>query len=209
MTPPTVNAYYDPQTNSINFPAGRLQPPWYDPKADPAVNYGGIGSVIGHELTHGFDDAGRQYDARGNLADWWTKEDAAQFGRRSECFVQQYGDYTVADGAHLDGRLTLGENIADNGGLRLSYLALIGLIGDKAQGKLDGYTPRQRFFLNFAQTRCSVERDQFALSMVRVDPHSPGKYRVNGTVSNMSEFQYAFACKAGQPMVRENACRIW
>jgi endothelin-converting enzyme/putative endopeptidase len=209
MSPPTVNAYYDPQNNNINFPAGILQPPFFDPKIDDAVNLGAIGAVIGHELTHGFDDQGRQFDAEGNMTDWWTAQDAKEFEKRAECIAQQYGDYTAVADVKLNGKLTLGENVADNGGLRIAYMALMDLLAGKTSPKIDGYTPEQRFFLGWAQVWCTADRDETARLRAITDPHSPGKYRVNGTLSNMPEFQKAFGCKAGQPMVSPNACRVW
>ncbi|HVT91282.1 MAG TPA: M13 family metallopeptidase [Bryobacteraceae bacterium] len=209
MTPPTVNAYYDPQMNNINFPAGILQPPFYDNKMDDAVNYGGIGAVIGHELTHGFDDEGRQFDAEGNLKDWWTPEDAKEFEKRAECFVKEYSSFETIPGVHLNGKLTLGENTADNGGLRLAFMALMDTLKEKPAGKIDGYTPEQRFFLGWGQVWCQNQTPEVARLRANVDPHSPGKFRVNGVVSNMPEFQKAFACRAEQPMVRQPACRVW
>ncbi|HYZ85454.1 MAG TPA: M13 family metallopeptidase [Bryobacteraceae bacterium] len=209
MTPPTVNAYYHPLQNNINFPAGILQPPFFETSMDDAVNYGGIGAVIGHELTHGFDDQGRQFDAHGNLKDWWTEEDAREFSKRTECFVNQYGSY-VADGdVKQNGKLTLGENVADNGGLRLAHMALMKALANKPAQKKDGFTPEQRFFLGFAQIWCTNATPQFQRMQAQTDPHSLPKYRVNGTVSNMPEFQKAFSCTQGQPMVREPACRVW
>ncbi|MGH9632020.1 MAG: M13 family metallopeptidase, partial [Bryobacteraceae bacterium] len=208
MTPPTVNAYYDPQNNNINFPAGILQPPFYDNKIDDAVNFGGIGAVIGHELTHGFDDEGRKFDAKGNLQDWWTEKDAMEFEERAKCFQEQYAGYTTVGDLTLNGKLTLGENVADNGGLRIAYMALLDTLEGK-QEKIDGFTPEQRLFLGWGQIWCTNYRDEALRLRTQTDPHSPGKYRVNGVVSNMPEFQKAFACKAGQPMVRENACRVW
>jgi putative endopeptidase len=210
MTPPTVNAYYDPQNNNINFPAGILQPPFYDAKLDPAVNFGAIGAVIGHELTHGFDDEGSQFDARGNLENWWTEKDRKAFEQRTECMAKQYSEYVAVDDVKLNGKLTLGENVADNGGLRIAYMALVDVLGGKPGNKIDGYTPEQRFFLGWAQIWCTNMRDEQRRMYAQVDPHSPGQWRVNGTVSNMPEFQKAFGCKAGEPMVRsENACRVW
>ena len=209
MTPPTVNAYYSPLQNNINFPAGILQPPFFDMKLDDAVNFGGIGAVIGHELTHGFDDSGRKFDGDGNLRDWWTEEDGKEFDRRAECFVQQYGSYEPTSGAKLNGKLTLGENVADNGGLRIAYMALIDTLAGKPAAPIDGFTPEQRLFLGWAQVWCGTATAEERRLRVRTDPHSPGEFRVNGTVSNMPEFQKAFSCQAGQPMVRENACRIW
>jgi putative endopeptidase len=209
MTPPTVNAYYDPQMNNINFPAGILQPPFYDNKMDDAVNYGGIGAVIGHELTHGFDDQGRQFDAKGNLTDWWTETDAKEFENRAGCIEKEYGSFVVDGDLKLNGKLTEGENVADNGGLRLAHMALMDVLGGKKPAKIDGLTADQRFFLGFAQIWCTNMRDQAMRLRAQTDPHSLPQYRVNGTVSNMPEFQNAFSCKVGQPMVRENACRVW
>jgi len=209
MSQPTVNAYYDPQQNNINFPAGILQPPFYDNKMDDAVNYGGIGSVIGHELTHGFDDEGRQFDAKGNLRDWWTDADAKAFDERAQCLVKQYGGYTAVDDVKLNGKLTLGENTADNGGLRLAYMAFMDKLGGKEPPPKDGFTAAQRFFLGWGQIWCQNMRPESARLRAQTDPHSPGAERVNGTVSNMPEFQKAFACMTGQPMVRGPACRVW
>ena len=208
MTPPTVNAYYDPQMNNINFPAGILQPPFFDSTMDDAVNFGGIGMVIGHELTHGFDDEGRQFDAKGNLQDWWTSVDAKEFQQRAACVDDQYASFTVAPGAHINGKLTLGENTADNGGARVALMALLNTIG-KDMKKVDGFTPEQRFFLAFGQVWCSNEREEALRLQVATDPHSPPKFRVNGVVQNMPEFQKAFSCKVGQPMVKQNVCRVW
>jgi putative endopeptidase len=209
MTPPTVNAYYYPPENNINFPAGILQPPFFDNKVDAAVNHGGIGSVVGHELTHGFDDQGRKFDPQGNLKDWWTPEDAKEFEMRAQCFIDEYSSFTPIDGVHLNGKLTLGENTADNGGVRLSFMALMETLKDKPQPKIDGYTPEQRFFLNWGQIWCQNVRPEMSRMLVQVDPHSPGRERVNGVVQNMPEFRNAFACRVGQPMVREPACRVW
>ena len=210
MTPPTVNAYYDPQNNNINFPAGILQPPFYDTKLDPAVNFGAIGAVIGHELTHGFDDQGSQFDAKGNLDNWWTEKDRKEFENRTQCVQEQYGGYTAVDDVKLNGKLTLGENVADNGGLRIAYLALMDVLGGKRVNKIDGYTPEQRFFLGWAQSWCESMHDEQRRMYAQTDPHSPGNWRVNGAVSNMPEFQKAFACTPGQPMVRgDKACRVW
>jgi len=209
MSQPTVNAYYDPQENDINFPAGILQPPFWDNQMDDAVNYGAIGAVIGHELTHGFDDQGRQFDAQGNLRDWWTEEDAKAFDQRADCIVQQYGSFTAVDDVHLNGKLTLGENTADNGGLRLAYGALMDRLAGKEPPSRDGFTAEQRFFLGWGQIWCENRTDESARMRAQTDPHSPGKQRVDGVVSNMPEFQKAFACGAGQPMVRNPACRVW
>jgi putative endopeptidase len=213
MTPPTVNAYYSGSYNEIVFPAGILQPPFFDKKMDDAVNFGGIGIVIGHELTHGFDDQGRKYDPRGNLRDWWTEQDGKEFEKRVSCVADEYSGFTAVDDLKLNGRLTLGENTADNGGARISYNALEHLIAEDKTGKeakpIDGFTPEQRFFLGFARVWCEKQRPEFARMRVTVDPHSPGKYRVDGVVENMPEFQKAWGCKAGQPMVAANACRVW
>jgi putative endopeptidase len=210
MTPPTVNAYYSPQQNNINFPAGILQPPFFDAKLDDAVNYGGIGAVIGHELTHGFDDSGRRFDGEGNLRDWWTPQDAKAFEQRAQCFVDQYGGYIATGDVHLNGKLTLGENVADNGGLRIAYMALMDALEEKRTGKIEGFTPEQRFFLGWGQVWCSALTPEAARMRAQTDPHAMGRYRVNGVVSNMPEFQQAFGCKVDQPMVRgENACRVW
>jgi putative endopeptidase len=211
MTPPTVNAYYSPQQNNINFPAGILQPPFYNSKADMAVNFGGIGMVIGHELTHGFDDQGRQFDADGNLRDWWTGQDAAEFKKRVDCIVEEYSKFSPVEGATVNGRLTLGENGADNAGIRLAFMALLGGLenGSVNAGKMDGYTPQQRFFLGYAQIWCENERPESLRSSVRTNPHSPDQFRVNGVVQNVPEFAAAFSCSAGQPMVSANACRVW
>jgi len=209
MPQPEVNAYYDPQENDINFPAGILQPPFWDNKMDDAVNYGAIGAVIGHELTHGFDDEGRQFDAQGNLRDWWTDQDAQAFKERAQCLVKEYSGFTAVDNVKVNGELTLGENTADNGGLRLAYMALMDTLAGKHPAKRDGFTPEQRLFLGWAQIWCENRTPETERLHAQVDPHSPGRYRVNGVVSNMPEFQQAFACKIGQPMVRYPACRVW
>jgi endothelin-converting enzyme/putative endopeptidase len=211
MTPPTVNAYYNPFQNNINFPAGILQPPFYDFKADDALNFGGIGAVIGHELTHGFDDEGRQFDAQGNLHDWWTPQDAKAFEQRAQCIVDEYSSFVAVDDVHLNGKLTLGENTADNGGLRIALMALLaGMNQDqRVPARIDGYTPEQRLFLGWGQIWCQNQTPQIERMLALTNEHSPGKYRVNGVVSNMPEFQKAWGCKAGQPMVRQNACRVW
>lgn len=209
MTPPTVNAYYHPLQNNINFPAGILQPPFFEASMDDPVNLGGIGAVIGHEITHGFDDQGRQFDAHGNLKDWWTEADAKEFQKRAECIEKQYGSYPVEKDLNMNGKLTLGENVADNGGLRIAYLALTDLLAKRALPKKDGFTPEQRFFLAFAQIWCANQTPEVQRMQAQTDPHSLPKYRVNGTVSNMPEFHKAFGCTAGQPMVRTEACRVW
>ncbi len=209
MTPPTVNAYYSDHENNINFPAGILQPPFYDPKIDDAVNYGAIGAVIGHELTHGFDDAGSQFDAEGNLRNWWTPKDREQFDNLEACFVKEYDGFIATDDVHLNGKLTLGENTADNGGLRLSHMALLDVLAGTPEKPIDGYTPDQRFFVGWAQVWCENTRPEYSRMLATVDEHSPGKYRVNGVVGNMPEFQKAFGCKADAPMIRKPACRAW
>ena len=213
MTPPTVNAYYNGSFNEIVFPAGLLQPPFFDKSMDDAVNFGGIGLVIGHELTHGFDDQGRKFDPQGNLHDWWTVQDGKEFEKRVSCVADEYSNFVAVDDLKLNGRLTLGENTADNGGARIALMALQHMIADDKTGKegqkIDGYTPEQRFFLGFARVWCEKRRPEIARTRVLTDPHSPGKYRVDGVVQNMPEFQKAWGCKAGQPMVAENACHVW
>ena len=209
MTPPTVNAYYDPQTNDINFPAGVLQPPLFDANSDDAPNYGNTGGTIGHELTHGFDDEGRQFDAQGNLRDWWTAEDAKQFEQRVACISDQYSQYVIVDDIKINGKLTLGEDVADLGGLILAYMAWQDQNKDKKLEPIEGFTPEQRFFIGYGQSWCTNERDETKRLRATVDPHSPEKYRANGVVSNMPEFQQAFQCKPGAPMVRQNHCRVW
>ena len=209
MTPPSVNAYYNPQTNDINFAAGILQPPLFDAKMDDAPNYGNTGATIGHELTHGFDDEGRKFDHQGNLKDWWTKEDAAAFEERAQCIVDQYSTYTIVDDIKINGKLTNGEDIADLGGIILAYMAWKIETAGKKLENVDGLTPDQRFFVGNAQWACGDERPESLRVKALTDPHSPGKYRVNGLVVNLPEFQQAFACKAGQPMVAEKRCRVW
>ena len=209
MTPPTVNAYYNPLENNINFPAGILQPPFYSARADAAVNFGGSGAVIGHELTHGFDDQGRQFDARGNLKDWWTPADAKAFEERAQCFVDEYASFTAIDEVKLNGKLTLGENTADNGGLRISLMAYLARQASQPAPTLDGFTPEQRVFLGWGQVWCENVRPERARMLAQINPHSPGHDRVNGVVSNMPEFQKAFACRADAPMVRQTQCRVW
>jgi endothelin-converting enzyme/putative endopeptidase len=208
MTPPTVNAYYSSTQNTINFPAGILQPPFYQAGRDAAVNYGAAGAVIGHELTHGFDDRGRKYDATGNLRDWWSAADGRAFDERAACVVDQYAGYTAVDEVKVNGKLTLGENIADNGGVRLALAAFMASLGT-ARDALDGFTPEQRFFIGYGQIWCENSRPETRRMRAQVDPHSPARHRVNGVVSNMPEFQKAFSCKADAPMVRQNACRVW
>jgi predicted metalloendopeptidase len=207
MTPPTVNAYYDPQMNDINFPAGILQPPFFDPAMPDAVNLGAIGAVIGHELTHGFDDQGRKFDLKGNMEDWWTPEDAKAFEGRAQCFVDQYGSYEPVPGVKLNGKLTLGENTADNGGLRVAGMAVDLLPGAKEPYK--GFTPRQLLYLGFSQIWCQNRTEQVARMLAQVDPHSSARERVIGPLSNSAEFAKAFSCKAGDPMVPPKSCRVW
>jgi putative endopeptidase len=208
MTTPTVNAFYNPPSNSINFPAGILQPPFFDPRRDKAYNFGAVGAVIGHEMTHGFDDQGRKYDAQGNVRDWWTPADAAQFEKRAACIADEYSGFTAVDDVKLNGRLTLGENSADNGGIRIALMALKDVLAGKTD-KVDGLTPEQRFFIGYAQIWCDQASAEERRNRAMTDPHSPGQYRTNGVLKNMPEFQQAFSCKAGQPMVSDNACRVW
>jgi endothelin-converting enzyme/putative endopeptidase len=209
MTPPTVNAYYNPPENNINFPAGILQPPFFDRAMDDGVNFGGIGAVIGHEMTHGFDDSGRKFDAAGNLRDWWTGEDAKEFEKRAACFVEQYSQYEAAPGVKLNGKLTLGEDAADNGGLRIAYMALLETLEGKPKAKIDGFTPEQRLFLGWGQIWCQNQTEENARLRAATDPHSPGRWRVNGVMVNMPEFRQSFGCRVGQPMAPEKACRVW
>jgi endothelin-converting enzyme/putative endopeptidase len=209
LTAPTVNAGYDPFENNVNFPAGILQPPFFDKSMDDAVNFGAIGAAIGHELTHGFDDEGRRFDAQGNLADWWTEVDAKEFEKRAACIADQYSGFIVTGDLHLNGQLTLGENTADNGGVRIALMALEDTLKGAPAPLRDGFTPQQRFFLGWGQIWCENSTEQIAKLRAQTDPHSPGRYRVNGVVSNMPEFQKAFNCAPKAPMVRENACRVW
>ncbi len=211
MTPPTVNAYYNPPMNEIVFPAGILQPPFYDPKADDAVNYGGIGAVIGHEMTHGFDDQGRQYDAKGNLRDWWTKDDADKFNAKAAIVGKQYDGFSPLDSVYVNGKLTMGENLADLGGLTIAYQAFMKTPQAKAKVKIDGFTPEQRFFLGYAQIWRTNIRPEAVRQQVQTDPHSPGQFRTNGPLMNMPEFYQAFGCQDGNKMMRASAERskIW
>lgn len=212
MTPPTVNAYYSPEQNNINFPAGILQPPFFSSAAADPVNYGAAGAVIGHELTHAFDDQGRQYDAQGNLKDWWTKIDEQRFNKLAECFVKEYSAFSPVPSVHLNGKLTLGENTADNGGVRLAYLALMADLAQKAipvEKKVNGFTQSQQFFLAYAQIWCENMRPQFARLLAQTDPHSMPQFRVNGVVSNLPQFSKAFGCKAGDKMHVVHPCRVW
>ncbi|HSY69051.1 MAG TPA: M13 family metallopeptidase [Edaphobacter sp.] len=217
MTPPTVNAYYNPPNNDINFPAGILQPPFFDNSMDPAVNFGGIGVVIGHEMTHGFDDQGSKYDPKGNVKQWFTADDLAKFKERTDCEVKEYDGFKVAEGQNLNGKLTLGENTADNGGIRIAFQALQEVLakgGSTAEsgyvnGEKDGYTPAQRFFITFGQVWCQNQTEQNARVLAKTDPHSTGEWRTKGTVQNFDEFGKAFGCKVGQPMMPTNSCRVW
>ena len=204
MSPPTVNAYYDPQMNDINFPAGVLQPPLFDPKMDDAPNYGNTGATIGHELTHSFDDEGRQFDSKGNLHDWWTPADAAEFQKRADCVSEEYSQFQVVDDIKINGKLTMGEDVADLGGTLLAYIAWKAANKGKVLQPIDGFTPDQRFFIGMAQWACGSERPENLRMGAITNPHSPPEYRINGVVSNMPEFQSASSCKAGQPMVRQN-----
>ena len=209
MTPPTVNAYYSPSTNTINFPAGVLQPPLFDPKMDAAPNYGNTGATIGHELTHGFDDEGRKFDAKGNLRDWWTASDAKAFEERVDCVRNQYAQYVVIDDTHINSKLTSGEDVADIGGTLLAYLAWKHATAGQGLKSIDGLTPDQRFFVGMAQWACEDERPESKRLHAAVDPHSPGEYRINGVVTDLPEFGQAFGCKAGQPMMPAKSCRVW
>jgi putative endopeptidase len=212
ISPATVDAYYNPSMNDINFPAGILQSPFFDPKATDAENYGHVGGIVGHELTHGFDDEGRQFGANGNLSDWWTPEDAKKFEEKADCEVKEYGSFVAVDDVKVNGKLTLGENTADNGGLRLAYIAFLADAKRKSidlTAKQDGYTPLQQFFLGHGQTWCGSTRPEQLRLQVQTDPHSPRQFRVNGVVQNITEFGQAFGCKTGQPMMPANACRVW
>jgi putative endopeptidase len=218
MTPPTVNAYYSQSFSDINFPAGILQPPFFDFKADPAVNFGGIGAVIGHEITHGFDDQGSKFDGTGSLREWQTPADRKAFSEREECMAGEYSGFEAAPAKgdtpaqNLNGHLTLGENTADNGGLRIAYTALQDALASEGKSideKIDGFTEAQRYFVSFAQVWCQNQTDPSARQLALVDPHSPGKWRVDGSVRNFKEFGRAFGCKKGQPMYPMNACRVW
>jgi putative endopeptidase len=215
MTPPTVNADYNPSMNTINFPAGILQPAFYDRTASDATNYGHIGAIVGHELTHGFDDEGRKFDAQGNLDDWWTADDAKRFVQRTDCLVNEYGGFVAVDDLHVNGKLTLGENTADNGGLRLAWMALVADAASKRtpldQKTATGYTPKQELFLGWAQNWCASERPEYQRLAVQVDVHSPDHIRANGVIVNMPEFGQTFGCKTGQPMSppTDKMCRVW
>jgi predicted metalloendopeptidase len=208
MTPPTVNAYYNPNMNEIVFPAGILQPPFFDAKADDAVNYGGIGAVIGHEMTHGFDDEGRQFDPQGNLADWWTPESTARFKERTQAIIKQFNGYVAIDDLHVNGELTQGENIADLGGVKLAYAALQKALAGQPRAAIDGYTPEQRFFLSWATVWHESVRPETERLLVNTDPHSPPKFRINGPLSNLQEFATAFDVSEGVPMRRQAGERV-
>lgn len=210
MSPPTVNAYYNASFNEIVFPAGILQPPFFNADADDAVNYGAIGAVIGHEITHGFDDSGSQYDADGNLKMWWTPEDRARFDERASCVLNQFNNYEIQKDLNINGKLTLGENIADLGGLTMAYSAFQkSLEGKPRPADIDGYTPEQRFFLGYAQVWSTKSTPEFERQQVLTDSHSNARYRVDGPLSNLPQFAQAFGCKAGDKMVRDNFCKIW
>jgi endothelin-converting enzyme/putative endopeptidase len=211
MTPPTVNAYYNPQMNDINFSAGVLQPPLYDARLDDAPNYGNTGATIGHELIHGFDDEGRQFDADGNLKDWWTAEDDKKFRERAACVIEQYSQYVIVDDIKINGNLTAGEDIADLAGVILAWDAWKEKTRNAQLESRDGLTPEQRFFVGYAQWDCNNERDENKRVNAVTNPHSPGVYRINGVVVNMPQFGQAFACKAGDPMVKppDKVCKIW
>jgi len=212
MTPPTVNAYYDPQMNNVNFPAGYLQPPFFSGKEDDAANYGDMGSTIGHELTHGFDDEGRQFDKDGNLKDWWTKDDEKKFTDRAECMVKQYDAIEAVPGVHLNGKLTLGENLADLGGLWLAWLAWL----DTAHAShldmaatMDGYTPDQRFWIAYAQQWCTQTRPEQLRSQALSNEHAPDEHRTNAVLQDLPEFAKSFSCKKTDKMVKPDPCRVW
>jgi putative endopeptidase len=211
MMPATVNASYNPLNNDVTFPAVILQPPFFDPNADDAVNYGGMGAAIGHEMTHGFDDEGRQFDAQGNLKDWWTASDTKAFNERATQMEKQFDGYTVADSLHVNGKRTLGEDIADLGGLKIAYAAPERSLAGKHPEKIDGFTPEQRFFLSWAQIWRSKTRPEAERQQVLTDPHARARWRVNGPLSNMPEFAQAFRCKSGDAMVRPDSLRpqIW
>jgi endothelin-converting enzyme/putative endopeptidase len=212
MTPPTVNAYYEPTLNEMVFPAGILQPPFYAKTQSPALNFGAIGMVVGHELTHGFDDEGRQFDAEGNLRDWWTPPVSAEFDRRAECVVRQFDEYSAVDDVHVKGKLTLGENIADLGGLKLAFASF-----ERAEKEhpstpnIGGFTPEQQFFLGYAQAWCTNIRPEAARTLAATDPHSPARWRVDGPLSNLPEFTASFQCKETDKMVRgqDRRCTVW
>jgi predicted metalloendopeptidase len=211
MTPQTVNAYYSSTMNEIVFPAAILQPPFFNVEADDAVNYGAIGGVIGHEITHGFDDQGRRSDGDGNLRDWWTPDDESQFKQRAQLMIDQYNGYNPIDDLHVQGALTLGENIADLGGLTVAYRAYQNSLGGKTAPVIDGFTGEKRLFIGWSQVWRNKSRDEALRQMLITDPHSPGMYRVQGILSNMPEFYQAYDVKAGDGMYRpaEQRVKIW
>ncbi|MGH9522750.1 MAG: M13-type metalloendopeptidase, partial [Terriglobales bacterium] len=212
LTPPTVNANYDPQNNSVNFPAGQLQPPAFDMKSDAAPNFGNTGGTIGHELTHGFDDEGRQFDSKGDLRDWWQPQDAQAFTERAQCIIDQYAQYPVnpeVQDVKINSKLTVGEDIADLGGAILAYMAWKDETKTQNFLPIDDLTPEQRFFVGYGQSWCGATRPEAARMRAMTDPHSPGMWRTNGVVINMPEFQKAFSCEKGQPMAPEKRCRVW
>ncbi len=209
MTPPTVNAYYNPLKNQMVFPAGILQPPFYDVKAATAVNLGAMGMVVGHELTHGFDDEGSQFDKKGNLREWWTKNVKSRFETATHCVEKEYGAFEAIPGVKLNGKLTLGENIADNGGVKLAFAAYRALTRGTKEGIADGFSEDQQFFLSIGQVWCSKQRDEYARMAAQIDPHSPAKWRVNGSLKNSNEFAQAFACEPGTAMNPTNKCTVW
>ncbi len=212
MTPPTVDAYYSASMNDINFPAGILQSPFFDRTQDIAVNYGHIGGVIGHELTHGFDDEGRKFDAKGNLSDWWTPEDLKKFEARTDCEVSEYNSFTAVDDIKVNGKLTLGENTADNGGLVIAFMAYMQRAKENnvdINAKVDGFTGPQRFYIGYAQNYCENTHPEAVRNQALTDPHSPNPSRVNGVIVNQPGFAAAFGCKKPSPMVPANSCRVW
>jgi putative endopeptidase len=211
MTPQTVNAYFNGQMNDINFPAGVLQPPLFDAKMDAGPNYGNTGGTIGHEIIHGFDDEGRQFDAKGNLKDWWGKKDGEEFIKRSQCIVDQYAQYTIVDDIKINSKLTLGEDSADLGGMLLAWMAWQADFAEHPSEPRDGLSPEQRFFVGFAQWACENNRPENLRVSALTNPHSPGKFRINGVAVNMPQFQKAFSCKPGQPMAKkpQDQCRVW
>ena len=212
MSPPTVNAYYDPQMNNVNFPAGYFQPPFYSGKEDSAANYGDMGSTIGHELTHGFDDEGRQFDKDGNLREWWSKEDGKKFTEKAQCMVDQYNAIEAVPGVHLNGKLTLGENLADLGGLWLAWVAWQDVAREEhldMSAKTDGYTPDQRFWIAYAQQWCTQTRPEQLRSQAQTDPHAPDEYRTNTILQDLPDFARSFQCKPGSKMVISKVCRVW
>jgi putative endopeptidase len=212
MTPATADAYYSPTVNDISFPAGILQPPFYDFKKDPAVNFGAMGMGVGHEMTHGFDDQGSKYDGDGNVNPWWTDADRAAFQKRLDCEINEYNSFEPIPAVHLNGRLALGENTADNGGIRIAWQGLVATLSEQGKSiddRIDGYTEDQRFFIAIGQSQCENATDERVRVDVKTDPHSPGEFRINGVVRNFDEFGKAFGCHKGQPMMPNDACRVW